>query len=249
MEFVFIDESGDNGFASGSTTFFILAGIAFESTNWKQLFYQIFDLRHEVAKRCGLLHIDEFKGSDLFSHRGVFFNSLAKPADLVWIHERLIDLICSPLVEAFVSIKWKQDFRTTHAHLKEKQLPKAFSEEIWREFLTNYEAYLFLKSKRTGRPQTALLYGDSNPGQEKYIRKIVREFARKFNETSEFPQAGIVEDIIFRDSMTAPFLQLADVLAFSLNRIVTGGKGDDVFQMSLEIRERLKIKIGFQDDT
>jgi hypothetical protein len=41
MEFLFVDESGDNGFSEGSTNTFTLAGIAIESNKWKEYLWKI----------------------------------------------------------------------------------------------------------------------------------------------------------------------------------------------------------------
>jgi hypothetical protein len=90
-----------------------------------------------------------------------------------------------------------------------------------REYLTAYETYLLEKTSKTQCPQTALIYFDFNPSQEKHVRQIVREYSRKFDRQTRFPSAGIVEGVIFRDSTASYFIQLADMLAFSINRIVT----------------------------
>jgi hypothetical protein len=38
MELLFVDESGDDGLAQGSTDFYILAGVSIEDRYWKEGF-------------------------------------------------------------------------------------------------------------------------------------------------------------------------------------------------------------------
>lgn len=56
--------------------------------------------------------------------------------------------------------------------------------------------------------------------------------------------AGIsFEDVVFRDSKASYFIQMADILAFSINRIITGrGKQDD-FAINPLVIKKLKSKI------
>lgn len=242
MEFLFIDESGDNGLAEGSTDFYILAGISIEASCWKECFWKILDLRRLISQKYGL-RIDEIKGSHLFSHRGPFFNSSLNPVDLEWIYNEITDLICTPLIECFAIVKSKKEFKKSQFQPKAKKLTRFLDERIWREYLTMYEAYLLEKTIKTQCPQTALIYFDFNPGQEKHVRQMVREFSRKFDHQTRFPSAGIVEDVVFRDSKASYFIQLADILAFSISRIVTGKGEHDVFTINSINQERLKAKI------
>jgi hypothetical protein len=242
MELLFMDESGDNGFAEGGTEFYILAGISIEARHWKEYFWRILDFRRQISQKYGL-KIDELKGSDLFSHRGPFFNSPLGPYDLEWIYEQVIKLICDSLVELFVVAKSKDEFRRPQPGMKIEHLARVFNERIWIEYLSMYEQYLIEKSGRRQYPQTALIYFDFNPGQEKPVRKMVREFSRKFDQQSPYPAAGIVEDVVFRDSKGSYFVQLADVLAFSMNRIITRRGQHDVFSIKPKIVEGLKSKV------
>ncbi len=126
---------------------------------------------------------------------------------------------------------------------------KTFTEGTWREFLSMYEQHLLEKSEKFGYPHHAIVHFDFNPGQERHVRKIVREFSRKLTVQFDFPTAGIVEDIVFRDSKSSYFIQLADVLAFSINRIVGGQKQNDVFTIQRSIVEKLGAKVKRIDET
>lgn len=106
-----------------------------------------------------------------------------------------------------------------------------------------YENYLHDKSRATKQPQNGLVYFDRNPSQEKYIKQMVRERSRKFDIQSEYPEGGIVEDVVFRDSHSSYFIQLADILAFTVSRLITGRGNNDVFDIEPEIVSRLKAKI------
>ncbi len=239
MELLFLDESGDNGLAEGSSKYYILAGISFEDWSWKENFWKMVDYRRHITQKYGIM-FDELKGSDLFAHRGYFFNSPLIPADQEQIYKQAIDLICDEFkAKFFVIAKSKDAFRKRF--VQGKNLIKLFNQEIWTEYLTMFEEYLIRKSETTKQPQNGLIYFDSN--QEKFVRKIIRQFSRKFDQQVPFPGTGIIEDVVFRDSKVSYFIQMADILAFSINRIITGrGKQDD-FAINPSVITKLKSKI------
>lgn len=241
MEFLYMDESGDNGLVEGSTDFYILAGVAIETNYLKELFWIILNFRQSISQRYGL-KIQELKGSDLFAHRGAFFNSLVNPVDLEDIYTGIVNILCESPIQLFATVKSKNEFRNRYSQLNKNSV-KLFSEEIWREFLSIYENYLHDKSRATKQPQNGLIYFDRNPSQEKYIKQMVRERFRKFDIQSEYPEGGIVEDVVFRDSHSSYFIQLADILAFTVSRLITGRGNNDVFPIKPEIISRLKAKI------
>lgn len=141
-----------------------------------------------------------------------------------------------------MNVHSKAEFRRNEGAISEKHLVRAFTERVWRQYLFDYERYLLEKAQRTAQPQNAIIYFDSNPGQEKHIRRIVREFARRFDQQGSFPNAGIVEDVVFRDSKTSYLIQLADILAFSMYRISSRRSAEDSI-MTKDMKDRLVRKI------
>lgn len=125
-----MDESGDNGLVEGSTDFYILAGVAIETNYLKQLFWKILNFRQSISQRYGL-KIQELKGSDLFAHRGAFFNSLVNPVDLEDIYTGIVDILCDSQIQLFATVKSKKEFRNRYSQLNKNSV-KLFSEEIWR---------------------------------------------------------------------------------------------------------------------
>jgi hypothetical protein len=246
MKFLFMDESGDYGFAEGSSDYYILAGISIDDLCWKEYFWKIQDFRRQISQKYGL-KIEEIKGSHIFSHTGPFFNSSLTPKDLEWIYERIINIICGPLSELFVSVKSKKAFRQEHAQSQVKKLRRLFSEQVWREYLTVYEEFLIRSSIETQSPQTGLIYFD-DPGGGKYVRRIVRECSRKWDRQSKFPAAGIIGDVVFGDSRISHFIQLADILAFSICRLATGRGKYDVITIKREIVDKLRAKLSDRID-
>ena len=183
MELLFIDESGDDGLAEGSSEFYILAGVAVEDIFWKETFWKLFKFRQHVLQQYGL-KIDELKGRDIFQHRGaVFFNTKLQPSDQQQIGEKLIDMICTDLkVELHVLAKSKQEFldrQLTPIHHPEK----LFRQEIWTEYIARYEKYLLQTSRTKRHPENGLVFYDKN--QQKHVRGLIRQFTRKFDERSE----------------------------------------------------------------
>jgi hypothetical protein len=76
------------------------------------------------------------------------------------------------------------------------------------------------------------------------VRSLIREYTRKFDEQSEFPGAGLIEDVIFYDSKMSVFIQLADFLASISFRILKGRRTKDEFEIPEKFIERIKAKIG-----
>lgn len=140
MEFLYMDESGDNGLVEGSTDFYILVGVAIETNFIKELFWIILRFRQSISQKYGLT-IQELKGSDLFAHRGAFFNSIVKPVDLEEIYAGIVNIICESPIQLFATVKSKNEFRNRYDR-SNKNSVKIFSEEIWREFLSIYENYI-----------------------------------------------------------------------------------------------------------
>jgi len=113
---LYIDESGDNGFKIDEKTgklkgtdYFIIAGIVIDAQNWKEVFWKILNLKININKKFGI-KINEFKGADLFKHRGDFFNKRLTHSDTKWIHEKFVNIISSPLLQKFVLVRNKYNF-------------------------------------------------------------------------------------------------------------------------------------------
>ncbi|MCP4369394.1 MAG: DUF3800 domain-containing protein [Deltaproteobacteria bacterium] len=234
---------GDNGFSEGSTETFSLAGISIEGQYWKEFYWKILNVRQQIAQKYGL-QFHEIKGSDIFSHRGPLFHSLVtSPQDVLWIYEQFIEVICDPKSTLFVISFSKQKFRKGQNQANPKQLIKLFNLQIWTDYLAMYDQHLLEKSHKIGRPETGLIYSDVNPGQEKYIRRIVKHFSTRFDKGAEWSGAGIIEDVVFRNSETSKFIQLADILACSVSKMLHGRKRTDVITIPMRISEKLQDKI------
>lgn len=239
MELLFIDESGDDGVVKSSSEFYILAGVAVEDRFWKETFWKLFNFRQLLFQKYGL-RIEELKGEHLFQHEGYLFNTKLEPFDEKWICENLIDLICSDLkVACLVLAKSKNDFLARHPEPLLNPV-KLFREEMWREYLFRYEQYLLQKSLASGHPQTAMIFYDRN--QERHVKNLVREFARRFDLERSFPAAGVIEDVVFYDSKMSLFIQLADFLASVSLRILKGRRTKDEFEIAAELLNKLKSK-------
>lgn len=223
MELLYIDESGDNGFTPASSERFILAGLSIQASAWKEYFWKIVGVRQGIVQQYGL-RIKEFKGSDLFVHRGDFFNTNLSRLDRIAIYNGIVDLLCDAAVNLFVVVCEKEKGQwglnpQDAGSIPHKQYPRVFIEWIWKQYLSDYEMYLVKKTERTGQPENAILYFDSNPCQEKYIRRVVRNYTQKYAPEDHFKNTGIVEEIVFRDSKSSYMIQLADVLACSVNQM------------------------------
>ncbi len=240
MELLFIDESGDDGVVKGSSEFYILAGVAVEDIHWKETFWKLREFRNHIAQKFGLI-VSEFKGYDLFSHRGKFFNSTLGPDDQKWICEQFLDLICASLkVDLHVLTKSKREF-LSRQQPSMRNLQKLFRQEAWTIFLKNYEQYLLSRSKAADYPQTGLVFFDQN--HEKHVRSIVRQFSRKFDLQAEFPGAGLIEDVVFYRSEMSLFVQLADFVASASFRAFAGKRDKDLFEVSPQLLQNLITKI------
>jgi hypothetical protein len=243
MELLYIDESGDNGFSPGSSEYFILAGLSIDSQNWKEYFWKIKNLKQKVSQKFGLI-APEIKGAELFNHRGPLFNSLVSShKDLAWIYESYVELLCDPMVNLFVMSQSKREFKKKIQEENRKKLTKIFNIWLWTEYLSKYEEYLWEKSRESGYPQTGLAYFDENPSQKKYVNLIFKKFSMRFNQESKFPGYGFIENIIFCDSKISYFIQLADILAYSVNKLKIKNERQGAFRISPSVETKLYDKI------
>lgn len=244
MQLLYLDESGDNGFAPGSTELFVIAGLSIESTRWKDMFWAIAELKREITRRHGV-RINEFKAADIFQHRGEYFGSSITPHDLSLRYSYIVDLVCKPYVAAFAVMERKADFAERQgSSLSSTTLLKLFNEAIWSSLLKRYDQFLYDEARRTGQAKTAMIFSDNNSSQEKHIRAAIRNFSRKHDLSgSPFSGTGVIEDIIFRDSKASPMIQMADVLAFSLGRLFSSKKSHDVFSIPESVKDKLLNKL------
>jgi hypothetical protein len=242
MNLLFIDESGDYGLIEGGSKYFVLAGVALPAQNWKEYFWQIQEARRWIVQHYAI-SFQELKGKDIFAHKGPFFNSSIRPLDLERIYERLLDLLCDTKVELFAGVFSKTDFLSKFQSPDLQRLVKPFNEHSWREFLRAYDQYLVDLAESSDQPQNGIVYFDRDPGQEKTVRKVVREFARAISKDSSHPSAGIIEDPILRDSKESFIIQMADILAYSVYRLVSGPNNYDVIKIGEESSVRLKQRL------
>jgi len=241
MELLFVDESGDDGVTEKSSPFYILAGVAVEDIYWKETFWKLSRFRLNILQKYGI-RTDELKGEAIFQHEGVLFNSGLFPSDQEWICKSLIDLICHDLkVELFILVKSKNEFHRRYT-MPMRNPEKIFRQEVWRGYLSHYEKILVEKSRKTDHLQTGMIFYDKN--QEKHVRNLVREFTRRFDPQSEFPAAGLIEDVLFYNSKTSLFIQLADFLASVSLRIARGPSEKDTFKMTEEMINTFRSKMG-----
>jgi hypothetical protein len=94
----------------------------------------------------------------------------------------------------------------------------------------------------TGHPQSGIIVFDSN--QESHVTQLVREFTRKFDDQSDFPGAGLIEDVIFQNSQKSRFIQLADFLASIALRLLKGKRSKDGFEIPPDLIDKVRTKIG-----
>jgi hypothetical protein len=168
--------------------------------------------------------------------------------DLFWIYNQFIDIICDPYINLFVITHSKKEFKKSQNQTTIKNLPKLFSKWIWMEYLSMYNNYLLYKSEKSEKNETGIIYCDTNHGQAKYIREIVKSFSLKFDKSSKLSGAGIVEDVIFLDSKSSYFIQLSDILATTIKKIVTGKLDGDKFEIKPEAVKKIKDKINKPND-
>jgi hypothetical protein len=224
-----------------AVNFTFFPGVAIEDCFWKETFWKLFKFRSHILQKYGL-KIAELKGEHIFHHEGNLFNTKLTPFDEQRICESLIEIIFTELkVELHLLVKSKREFLGRHPEALHNP-QKIFRQEIWREYLSRYEQYLLKKSHKLNHPQNAIVFYDRN--QQKHVRSLIREFTRKFDEQIEFPGAGLIEDVIFYDSKTSLFIQLADFIASISLRLLKGRRPKDEFEISPEHIGRLKAKIG-----
>lgn len=216
MKLIYVDESGCTGIKSGSSPFFILCGISFDSSHWKNFYHRIKAIDDEIFKKHGQ-RFGEFKGSKLFAHQGGAYNLQLSQSAVQWIYGNLLSLIFDLDIHRFVVVQSKQEF--LKGRPASDSLKKDFQQIVWNTFLTEIEQHLLHKFNVSKNVETGLIYMDGKP--DKHIRKAVLRFARKYDSDQVQPNVGIIEAPIFVDSQMSSFIQLADILAYSVNSLHT----------------------------
>jgi len=242
MKLIYVDESGDIGVKSGSSQFFTLCGIAFEPCHWKRLYHDIKAIHAEIMKKHGE-HFGEFKGSQLFEHQGGAYKLQLNKEEVQWIYDNLLSLIFSLDVHRFIVVQSKQIFLNSHPNISSDSLKKDLRRSVWDTFLTEIENHLILKSNISKEIENGLIYMDGKP--DKHVRKVVLKYARKYDDSSQVQiGAGIVEAPVFVDSEMSLFIQLADILAYSVNHLHTK-MPNQIYapQISPEITGKIRLEV------
>lgn len=216
MQFLYIDESGDSGMAENSSPFFILAGLAIDASYWKTFYHQIDSLRIQIRQRHGV-DFGEFKGAELFEHKGTSYKLQLSPKETQRIYESLIELIFDTHIQRYIIVQSKPDLRRKHPTSNQNILQKELGQQVWQTLLSKFEQEMINSTQRTNQVTNGLIYMDGQPNKQ--INRVVRIAARKFDQEQSYPNVGIVESPVYLNSKDSTFIQLADILAYSVNRI------------------------------
>lgn len=238
---IYIDESGDPGVALGSSPYYILASIIVDTAEWKAFYNQVEDFRRQTYQKFGA-DFGEFKGSQLFVHQGSAYKFQLKPDEVQWVYEHLMALVFDDKVSRIIVAQAKQAFLLHHPAKKPKDLTKDLRLLTWETFLATFEKRLLDESQRTGQLTTGLVYFDGP--HDPHVYSIVNRYGRKYDLEQPKAGAGIVESPVFVDSKASKLIQLADILAYSINYL---HRVDNPLESSIRIHrdivERLSAEI------
>jgi hypothetical protein len=217
MYLLYVDECGDTGLVGSIVDHYILSGLIIHESSWNAAFDEIKDYRRNLRSRFMIRVRDELKARHFIHRKGPWYGKKSTLPDRLQVYRDLLQLMvgigCFEIVNIVV--------RKPEAHTQNPTWTGYNVEDTaWSFLLTRFHNYLTKKSPA----DNGLLIPDEGHGN--LARDILR-MRRRFNpvpsrydpaRTRPQPLMRIVEDPFFKDSADSLFIQLADLVAYSLWR-------------------------------
>lgn len=218
MQFIYVDESGDPGNLQFGmprhlqpSRHFMLVGVVVTAAEWRASLETLISVRNSVLDPLGLprrieLHAREILYppdlSPLRSLRGrkvriKLFRELLRRTARELPGLRIISA-CS------VKLEPTEDAGSARDYFR----------ETWQALIAAFDSYV----RALPTPEHGLLFADdtNEPNVRSYLRRMRRLERKSAADDASGRLAGVIEDPILRESQHSYFVQLADLVAYSL---------------------------------
>ncbi|HEY0323090.1 MAG TPA: DUF3800 domain-containing protein [Pyrinomonadaceae bacterium] len=220
MYLIYVDESGDSGRKAGGTPFFVISGIIIHESYWNEVFQSMIYLRRRWSMMYGIPQRISLHATDIVNGHGDYHHSqygLSTDNRFAIYYDAL---------EFLASLKDK--IHILNVFIRKDKILKADLDVFewgWKFFIQRFH-----NSIDTG----GVLFQEKNYGMlvtdrthDDHLRKLLRQM-RAFNYIKS-KVAGttpyynvlttrVLDDPVPRNSRHSYFIQMADLVAFSLAR-------------------------------
>ncbi len=222
MYLIYVDESGTLN-VKDSSKFYVLSSIIVHEYNWVDINEKIDQLKVKHFPKCNPVDF-EFHMSDITHKKGVFKQK--SKSDLFIIIRDIFTLIstidCTIICIAMIKEQIGNPKKIEHISLK--------------YLLERFERNLEEKNKDKQNKDLGLIIMDGIERSVDFGRlKTVREVRREFNAQYK-KETFLIEDPVFVDSHYRSLIQLADAIAFCVQRTFQeSNEKTDLFKECFEL--------------
>ena len=206
MYFMYVDGSGQTKIkrSSNENGFYVLSGIIVHERDWKEIENSLQSLKRELFSQH---NPDDWElhAFQIWNNKGFFKNiNLPKKKE---IFSKLIALILDSEITIINSVIIKDQLKVRYT------TPKTM-EYSWTFLIERYEHFLFDKPSETNN---GLVFIDSSTKTpESEIKDLIYKLVRR-GSTWQYIE-HVIEDPIFLKSDRRNLIQLADMVAYCVNR-------------------------------
>ena len=204
----YVDDSGDVGLVAKSPTrFYVLSTMIIYEDDWNETFRQIKQFRIELQKKYKIKMSDEMKANHLIRKQGFAYRLNLNETTRIIIYRSALKLLSTlSKIKLFsVCIRKKQI---------EKKTFNVF-DFAWRLLMTRLHYTSNRLNKAKHRLDKSILISDET--DEAKVRKMLRALrVINFIQGKNYPLDTFIEDPFIRKSDHSHFVQLCDLVAFSV---------------------------------
>ena len=219
MYLIYVDESGDPGNNTSGTEFFVISGIIIHELVWNDMFQKIMRFRRNLAQQYHISQRIPFHAIDIVNGHGDFHFSQSG----LTINQRF-DIYC----RAIDLHSQSPQIRILNIFIRKDRIipgtPVDIFETGWRNFIQRFHNFLDKGGLMVNLNDYGLLITDRTHDDQ--LRRLLRKM-RAFNPVPSQVQPGstrsvlatrILDDPMPKPSVHSYFIQMADLVAFSLAR-------------------------------
>jgi len=218
MYFIYADESGDSGLSAGGTDFFVITGLIVHETYWNEIFKAFLDLRRNLSLTYGIPQRIAFHATDIANGHGEYHHSRygLTPTDRFNIYREILEFLAQ-----------LSEIRFLNVFIRKRRItaPMDLFEWAWQMFIQRF--HTFLERGGSGLAvdnDYGMLITDRT--HDFQLRRLMRKLGAYNYVPSMFPGlpprkllvTRVLDDPTSRESNHSYFVQMADIVAFSLAR-------------------------------